>query len=104
MEIIGDAQCDHEYQLIVALDPEDIFQIEQAAYALTHSREEWWKDKGSPVKDGDYPHITFTNMLKAHELLGAWRTAAEGARSWLERAQDAYYAEEYPTGPTEEED
>lgn len=93
MEIIGDTQCDHEYKLIVALYPEDIFEIEQAAYALTHRREEWWEGKGKPVKDGDYPHITFTNMLKSHELLGVWRTAAEGARSWVERAEEAYYAE-----------
>ena len=85
MEIIGDTQCDHEYLLIVALDPEDIFEIEQAAYALTHSREEWWKEKGSKVKEGEYSHITFRNMLKAHELLGQWRTAAEGARSWSRR-------------------
>ena len=93
MEIIGDTQCDHEYKLIVALDPEDIFEIEQAAYSLAHSREEWWKGKGKPVKDGDFPHITFHNMLKSHELLGVWRTAAEGARSWVERAEEAYYAE-----------
>lgn len=93
MEIIGDTQCDHEYKLIVALDPEDIFEIEQAAYALTHSREKWWKGKGKKVKSNGYRDIAFNNMLKAHELLGTWRTAAEGARSWVERAEEAYYAE-----------
>ena len=94
MEIIGDTQCNHEYKLIVALDPEDIFEIEQAAYALARSREEWWSSHGSKVKDGEYQHITFSNMLKAHELLGTWRTAAEGARSWLNRVENDDIEEE----------
>lgn len=97
MEIIGDAQCDHEYQLIVALDPWDIFEIEQAAYALTHSREEWWAEKGGGKyhqAGTEHKSILFTNMLKAHELLGTWRTAAEGARSWINRVESDDIGEE----------
>ena len=103
MEIIGINECDHDYEVVVAIKAHELMDIRQAMFAYVRAREDWWVEKGCPTPNGSDKDwrmtmdINLNVMLNARELSGAWSVLADGAQAWAERAELAYYDEEDET-------
>jgi hypothetical protein len=99
MEIIAINDCNHDYEVIVALKAHELMDLQQATYAYVGRREDWWVEKGCPTpngKDKDWRmtmDINLNIMLRARELHGAISVLADGAMAWSNRIEDFYYSE-----------
>ena len=99
MEIIGVNECDHEYEVVVALKAHELMDLQQATYAYIRAREDWWVEKGCPTPNGKDKewrmtmNVNLNIMLKARELHGAVSVLADGAMAWSNRIEAAYYDE-----------